>query len=226
MEMKLEEDFKKTYAYQEQVKDEPMIKAWLARVKAAVAAMNGVDVEFATTLQERCAENGVYHDHDNQLVAEFLEPLLSSAAGTDCMDEESLPYYRVRFEDGTIVLAKAIPKLPSLASVEVRDIPFATKVEAGSEFAEKVELPLPLEEYSPYFQKDFNSKVEERISERIYLVVQFIREQEGLEVKETKIPNAVKVYHRELIAKAETLKSDKRPIEVRVNRRLDTFERF
>lgn len=105
MEMKLEEDFKKTYAYQEQVKDEPMIKAWLARVKAAVAAMNGVDVEFATTLQERCAENGVYHNHDNQLVAEFLEPLLSSAAGTNCMDEESLPYYRVRFEDGTIVLA-------------------------------------------------------------------------------------------------------------------------
>ena len=135
-------------------------------------------------------------------------------------------FYSCLREDGTIVLAKAIPKLPSLASVEVRDIPFATKVEAGSEFAEKVEVPLPLEEYSPYFQKDFNSKVEERVSEKIYLVVQFIREQEGLEVKETKIPNAVKVYHRELIAKAETLKSDKRPIEVRVNRRLDTFERF
>ena len=46
MEMKLEEEFKTTYAYQEQVKNEPIIKAWLARVKAAVAAMHGVEVEF------------------------------------------------------------------------------------------------------------------------------------------------------------------------------------
>jgi len=105
MELKIEEVFNKTYAYQEQVKDEPMIKAWLARVKAAVAAMNGVEVEFATNLQERCAENAVYHDHDNQLVAEFLEPLISSLEGPDFIDEECLPYYRVRFEDGAIVLA-------------------------------------------------------------------------------------------------------------------------
>lgn len=135
-------------------------------------------------------------------------------------------FYSCLRDDGTVVLAKAIPKLPAIASVEVRDIPYATKVDAGKEFSEKVEVPLPLEEYNPYFQKDHNSKVEQRESDRIYLVVQFIRQQEGLEVKETKIANALKVDHNDLFGKVETLKSDKRPIEIKVNRRLDTFERF
>ena len=135
-------------------------------------------------------------------------------------------FYSCLRDDGTVVLAKAIPKLPAITSVEVRDIPYTTKIEPGKEFAEKVEVPLPLEEYSPYFQKDHNSKTEERTAERIYLVLQYVQEQDGLEIKETNIPNAFKVRHPELFTKVQTLKSDVRPVEIKVNRRLDTFERF
>jgi hypothetical protein len=103
--MNLQDQFKTTYAYQAQVQNDSIIKAWLARVEAAVAAMRGVEVEFATSLQERCEENQVYHGHDNQLVAEFLKPLLTSTEGDDSMDEESLPYYRIRFQDGVEIIA-------------------------------------------------------------------------------------------------------------------------
>ena len=94
------------YAYQDRVKDDPMIRAWLARVDAARAAMPGVEVEFATTLQDRCEENKVYHDHANQLVSEFLAPRLRwSTDAAETLDEESLPYYRIRFADGVEILA-------------------------------------------------------------------------------------------------------------------------
>lgn len=95
---------KTLYAYQGAVKDSPVIQAWLARVNAALAAMAGVEVEFATTLQERCEDNKVYHDHDNQKVATFLEPILTSL-DDECIDEEALPYYRVQFSDGVTVIA-------------------------------------------------------------------------------------------------------------------------
>lgn len=135
-------------------------------------------------------------------------------------------FYSSLRDDGTVVLAKGIPKLPAIASVEVRDIPLTTKVEAGKEFGETVDVPLPLEEYNPYFQKDPESKVEERVAERVYLVVQYIREKEGLEVKQTKIGNAFKVDHPDLFSNVESLKSDLRGGGFKVNRRLDTFERF
>ncbi len=135
-------------------------------------------------------------------------------------------FYSCLRDDGTAVLAKAIPKLPAIASVEVRDIPYTTRVDAGKEYVQKVEVPLPLEEYSPYFQKDHESRTEERAAERIFLIVQLIQQKEGLEVSETKIPNAFKVYHPNLFGNVETLNSDVRPIAIKVNRRMDTFERF
>jgi hypothetical protein len=135
-------------------------------------------------------------------------------------------FYSCIRDDGTLVLAKMIPKLPSIGSVEFREIPYVTKVEAGKEFSEKEVLPLPLEEYSPYFQKNAESKTEVRLAERGILVVQFIRQKDGLEVKETKIPNAFSVWHQNLFGNVETLSTDSRPVGVKVDRRLDTFERF
>lgn len=103
--MNTEDQFKTRYAYQAEVKSNPVIQAWLARVCAAVAAMAGVDVVFATTLQNRCEENKIFHDHSKQKVAAFLAPMLASVEHGEHMDEECLPYYRVRFADGVELLA-------------------------------------------------------------------------------------------------------------------------
>ena len=135
-------------------------------------------------------------------------------------------FYSCLRDDGTLVLGKMIPKLPMLRSVELREIPYVTKVEAGKEYSEKVVLQLPLDEYNPYFQKTAESKSEVRTSENAILVVQFIRDIKGLELKETKIPDAFSVWHQDLFGNVETMSSDSRPLMVKVNRRLDEFERF
>ncbi|MBK6616540.1 hypothetical protein [Ottowia sp.] len=73
-----------------------LIADWKKRVDAALAALGMQTVVFATTLQARCPEYAKFHDHTGQectIVAAILEP------GQD-YDEESLPYYRVRFADG------------------------------------------------------------------------------------------------------------------------------
>lgn len=97
--------FKEAYSYQEKAKSSPLIQAWLARVDAAVTAMRGVDVRFVTFLMDPSKENQVYHDHENQTVSEFLSPVLSSNEGDELFDEETLPYYRVRFSDGVELIA-------------------------------------------------------------------------------------------------------------------------
>ena len=135
-------------------------------------------------------------------------------------------FYSCLRDDSTLVLAKMIPPVPSIATVEFREIPYVTKLEAGKEFGEKVTIPLPIDEFNPYFMKNQSSKTELRTSESVVFIVQFIREKEGLEVEETKIPNAYSVWHKDLFGNVETLSAKPRPLFVKVNRRLDTFERF
>jgi hypothetical protein len=101
----LEQRFKTAYAYQSELKDSPLIQAWLTRVNEALAAMTGVDVDFATSLQDRSEINKPYHDHDNQPIVAFLPPVIVSTEPDALMDEECLPYYRVRFADGVELIA-------------------------------------------------------------------------------------------------------------------------
>lgn len=100
------EQFKELYAYQsdEKVKASPIIQAWLLRVEKALAAMDGVVVEFATTLQDRSADTNVFLDHNKQVVATFLKPMLTSTED-EPMDEECLPYFRIGFSDGVELTA-------------------------------------------------------------------------------------------------------------------------
>lgn len=135
-------------------------------------------------------------------------------------------FYSCMRQDKTLVLAKMIPKLPSLASVEFREIPYVTKVESGREFSEKVSVPVPIDEVSPYFPVSENSKFETRSSGRVVFLVQFIREKEGLMIKETKISGAYSVWHKDLFGNTETLSSKETPITVDVHKRLDSFEEF
>lgn len=135
-------------------------------------------------------------------------------------------FYSCLRADKTLILAKMIPKLPSIAAVEFREIPYVTKVEAGKEFSRKETVSIPVEEFSPYFPKGENSKVEIRTSERALFTIQFIREKEGLEVKGTNIPDAYSVWHKDLFGSVETITSKEKMISVKVNKRLDAFEEF
>ena len=136
------------------------------------------------------------------------------------------PFFSSLKSDGTLTFSKRIPPVPLIRSVEFRQIPFATKVEPGGSFSDKQTLKLPVEEFNPYFPKGPDAKVEVAESDRVVFVLQFVREIEGLDVKEAPVSNAYKLYHKDLLKLVETINSDPRPLRVKVERRTDTFERF
>lgn len=129
-------------------------------------------------------------------------------------------------KDKTLLLAKQIPKLPMIDSVEFRQIPYVTKVDAGKEFSEKISLPVPVEEFSPYFLKTPDSTTELRNSENVIFKIQFISDTEGLEIKETAIDSAFKVWHQNLLGNVENLETRPKNISIEVNKRTDKFEEF
>lgn len=146
---------------------------------------------------------------------------------TDAVDKISDDkFYSCLRDDKTLVLAKIIPPVPSIRTVEFREIPYVTKLEAGKEFVEKVTVPVPVEENNPYFHKNQDSKVKPQKSENVVFLIQFIREKDGLGVKGTNIANAYSVWHKDLFGNVETLSINPKPSFTMVNRREDKFERF
>lgn len=127
-------------------------------------------------------------------------------------------------EDKTLLAAKKIPKLPAIRSVEFREIPYVTKVDAGGEFSETINLPVPVEEYNPYFPKTDDSEVKEVLADNVQFEIQFIPEVDSLELKVTGIENVWSVWHPDIFGNVETLRSKPSPVSVKVNKRLDEFE--
>jgi len=136
------------------------------------------------------------------------------------------PVYACLRDNKTLLLGKQIPPLPLLKSVELRRIPFVTKIEANQDFSEKFDIPVPVEEYNPYFPKTQQSSVENRRAESVVFTIQFIREIEGLKVKPAQIGNAFTIWHQNIFGNLETISTNPKPIAVQVNYRTDTFERF
>jgi hypothetical protein len=129
-------------------------------------------------------------------------------------------------DNKTLSVSKMIPELPSIQSVEFREIPYVTEVEAGQELSEKITLAVPIDEYNPYFPKMQGSKTEFQTSENVVFSLDFIREIDGLELKKTAIENAFSVWHKNLFGNVETLTSNPKANFVQINKRQDEFERF
>lgn len=76
---------------------EEILSPWRARIEAATAATRGMRVErFSTSYQSHDVETALYHAHADQvveIVGLFIEP-------NKDFDEESLPYFKGRFDDG------------------------------------------------------------------------------------------------------------------------------
>lgn len=136
------------------------------------------------------------------------------------------PVYSCLQNDGSFHLSKQIPPLPKNKRVELRRVPFVTKIEAGEDFNEKFELSVPLSEYNPYFPKTGEGIEENKPAKSVYLSVQYIREMDGLEVKPSPMADALSVWHQDLIAQSEILNSRPKTIAVQVKKRTDYFEEF
>ncbi|MBB5546549.1 hypothetical protein [Paraburkholderia fungorum] len=82
---------------------ESPVTAFERKVNRALQAATGLQVVFSSMLQERSKHNAVYHAHSGQqatIVGVGVNPDLEQD-----WDEETLPFLRVRFEDGVEVAA-------------------------------------------------------------------------------------------------------------------------
>jgi hypothetical protein len=136
------------------------------------------------------------------------------------------PLYALLQDNGSLHLAKAIPALPKSKRVELKIVPFATKVDAGKEFSEKFEIAEPLHEYNPYFLREKDESEELKTAESVFFTIQFVEELENMEVKPAPLDNSFTVWHQDLSGKIKTLSSKPRALLVKVNKRTDSFERF
>jgi len=130
--------------------------------------------------------------------------------------------------DGKNVLniGKIIHPLPRSQKVEMRIIPFGTKVEPGKEFTESFELKTPVEEYNPYFVREPDSTTEERRSGSVRFLLHYTRQSDSLSVKPAPIGDALLLSPPNFQDAIETLSSRPQPMEVVVNKRTDKFEPF
>ena len=137
-------------------------------------------------------------------------------------DAPSPAYVSLR-QDGDLHLAHQIPPLPKSRRVELKIVPFTTKVEAGQDFSRKIKLALPIREYNPYFVAGQDSQYEARQSDSVIFTLQFVEETEEMEIKPAPLPAALWVWHPRLAEKVETLQI-KKTFSVEVQKRMDKFE--
>lgn len=140
--------------------------------------------------------------------------------------ESATSAYVLLRDDGTLHLVRGIAALPRSRRVEMRLIPFATKVEAGGELTGKIEFHEPIEEFNPYFAKIADSKTDITKSAQVAFTMNYVAESEGLDVKEAPIAGSLNVWSPTLLQDVRELTFGPKVCEVKVARRTDNFERF
>ncbi len=127
---------------------------------------------------------------------------------------------------GELHVAELILPLPRDRTVYLRNVPFVTKVEPKQTFTGKVQLPLPVSEYNPYFPVGPNSKFANVMAHSAAFTLQFINDMPEMEAQPAPLPNALRLSHPKLLALVETLRSRPEALSVSVQKREDHFEGF
>lgn len=134
------------------------------------------------------------------------------------------PVYVSIRPDRSLHLGKVLPPLPKTRTVEMRIVPYATKLEPGASAGEVMKLSLPIEEYNPYFLDE--PQWQEIRAEGIYFSLQYVRAAENLTEKPAAVDGALHVWHPQLLNMLETVKSAPVRLAVPARRREGEFERF
>jgi hypothetical protein len=138
----------------------------------------------------------------------------------------SSPAYISLRRDGQLYIGEIVPPLPHDKEVELRVVPFATKLEAGQSYKETLKFPLPVAEYNAYFPAKPDSKYRLVAAHSVVFGLQFVNDVEGMEAKSAPLPNALQLSHPRLLGLIETMKARPQKLDVPVNQRADEFEEF
>lgn len=145
-------------------------------------------------------------------IGDYVDPMLPAYV---CVTENNLGHF-----------LKGIPPLPQNQFVEMRVIPFSTKVESGEKYSESFEIPLPADEYNPYFPANKDSTYQLKSVDALIFTLHYLSELDELSVKETPMGNSLLLMHPRLLAEFETLQSERIELHMPIRKRLDYFECF
>jgi hypothetical protein len=136
------------------------------------------------------------------------------------------PFYICVQDKNVLHLSQQILPLPTQQRVEVRIVPFATRLGPGEGTEKTFSLPLPLREYNTYFPAYEGAKEQQVKSTAVVITVQFVEQTEDMEINESPLEGALRLYHPRLLTMAEALRSTPIQLIMPVMKREDMFERF
>lgn len=135
--------------------------------------------------------------------------------------------YVFHTDDNFIHLSKRVLPVPSDRDVPIREVPFATKVNAKGILEKSILVDLPVTEYNPYYLEKKNSKYKEIVCEGAFLSIGFVCSYDGLEaIPLPDAPEVFRIHGQYLFQKTELVVSEKQYIRLELRKRTDKFERF
>jgi hypothetical protein len=183
----------------------------------------GLSAHFQVDAKELVAE---YEVTNTRAHAVYLFNVLWAFDAKGQYVAASSPAYVSLRRDGQLYIGKIVPPLPRDEEVELRVVPFATKVEAGRSYKETLKFPLPVSEYSAYFPAKPDSKYRSATAHSVVFALQFVNDVKGMEAKPAPLPDALQLSHPKLLGLIETVRARPEKIEVPVNQRDGNFEEF
>jgi hypothetical protein len=180
-------------------------------------------VRFEATAQELIAHYEVTNTRNN---AVYLLNVLWDFDPAGKYIPAAGPAYVCLRGDKQLYLAKMVLPVPRNRMVELRVVPFATKVEAGERYEETLKFPVPVAEFHAYFPATPDSKFRLMTARSVAFGLQFVNDVAGMEASAAPLPNALRLSHPKLLALIETLRSRPEVLAVPVNKREDHFEEF
>lgn len=153
----------------------------------------------------------------------YLLNVLWTFTDTGVAKDPRPAYVSIR-TDRSLHLGKIAAPLPKTRTVELRIVPYATKLEPGASTGEVMRIPLPAEEYNPYFLD--NPQWRDFVAEGVVLSMQYVRADEKLTEKPAPVEGALAIWHPQLLARIETVRSSTVRVAIPVRVRADEFERF
>ncbi len=146
--------------------------------------------------------------------------------GQASYEKAPMPAYVCVREEVLHIAHRILPN-PKKRRVELRIVPYVTRLAPGAEHAAQLEFSLPVQEYNVYYPRIPEKSKQQRVTARgIVVTLQYMNETPEVKLHPTSIPNSYRVEHPNLFAQVETVHSPRIAAEVPVDKRLDLFEAF
>jgi hypothetical protein len=125
-------------------------------------------------------------------------------------------------DDGAVALGMIVAPLPKSRLVELMIVPCATIIPAKSEIKDSFEIPLPLDEYNPYFPAVPNAETTLTTAQGVVIWVDYLVVTPDIEIADGQIPGCKDVsgFSRRMLRRGEQHIGG---LQVPVRRRNDEF---